>query len=138
MGLFSSPYGLIKGPTFIKFWKLLKKKVKKRPQCLDWYRKWLKFWYPSFIQHPLCYNSVQITYSSFCIKFWMEKSVWQKVFFMGHLEQKKKLALARLLQWVTGETNLLFLMYRVDIQKCMEQIELCYSNSFVSGNQSCS
>ena len=68
----------------------------------------------------------------------MEKSVWQKVFFMGHLEQKKKQALARLLQWVTGETNLLFSMYRVDIQKCMEQIELCYSNTFVSGNQSCS
>ena len=55
----------------------------------------------------------------------MEKSVWQKVFFMGHFKQKKKPALARLLQWVTGETILLFSMYRVDIQKCMEQIELC-------------
>ena len=88
LGLFSRPYGLIKGPTFIKFWKILKKFFLKRLQCLYLYKKLLKFWCPTFI---FCPTSIpDSSNQSLCHKFKPVYIIWSKMLCVNSLRKKAR------------------------------------------------
>jgi len=55
------PYSLIKGPTFIKFWKILKKKINKRMTAMPrLMQKSIKILMPYVYSRPYVYSFWQI------------------------------------------------------------------------------
>ena len=59
-GFFSRPYNLIKGPTFIKFWKTLQNKNKRMTVMPRLMRKSIKLLMPYVYSRPYVYSFWQI------------------------------------------------------------------------------